>query len=757
MVFTRGVWEINKNSCQETDRGNMKISKRIPLTFGIGTALLCGGTVGAQTPPVLEEIRLEEIVVTAERRDSDLQKTAISMDVRKGDDLVTQGKATFEQILEGISGVTVGEGGAWFPGGGDNAGAAIVIRGTPSPTGSSGNVPIATTAAYTDGIYSGVGSGYDIDRVEVLRGPQGTLYGRSATSGVVATHTRNPVLQQFEGYATAEFGNYKLIHDEAAINLPMGDQLAVRVAGNYYSRDGFVSAEGTHRKTVDGRMKVLYQPSDNFSLLVGVAIENSDFNLGGLQLTQTSPTTVQETSLPISTGNYYRHRQYWAELNWDLGFGKLTYLPAYRTFARDTNNQGALGPFFVNAVDLTPPSKDMGPERFVTHELRLASEPDSPLIWQVGAMYYGNDYQNNDFAQVVTADGTSLGYAFKDLLHKKTSNSGIFGEATWPFADTWRLTGGLRYDHSKVDSTETYTSTNLVAAILSPPPAPAYAETSRTLEPGAGVRTFNNITYKARLEKDLTTSNLMYVSVSTGFLPGDVQVIANASGVPEAKQYDVQKLTAYEFGSKNRFLDNRLQLNGSLYYNDYTGFQTSVRLTGSLSNVIVTSPMHMYGGEFDLVYQMTDNDRVGVSYAYTNSTFVDKPADFSSQVANDKVSGVAPSTATVNYDHTIHLGSSTLDLHADARYTSAFYSADYSPAEIAYTPYIHVDSQWVGDLSGTWALADGKYSFTGYIRNVTNNDYKTSGQLTEAAGGGYTATATQYEPRTYGVVLHVGF
>jgi outer membrane receptor for monomeric catechols len=144
----------------------------------------------------------DEIVVTAERRASNVQDTAIAISVRAGSELAKEGKFTTKQVLEDIAGVIATDNNSRNIGSSDVQGNNITIRGvTPGETagpGFSQISPTPATAVYVDGVYEGVGGAYDLDRVEVLRGPQGTLYGRSATAGVVAFHTRNPTMGEFE-------------------------------------------------------------------------------------------------------------------------------------------------------------------------------------------------------------------------------------------------------------------------------------------------------------------------------------------------------------------------------------------------------------------------------------------------------------------------------------------------------------------------------------------------------------------------------
>ncbi|EIZ78380.1 putative outer membrane salicin receptor [Novosphingobium sp. Rr 2-17] len=224
---------------------------------------------------------LEEIVVTAEKRSENVQNTAASISVRNGRDLLSQGKYSLQSILEDIPGVSGGgaEGTLTSNGGGtDTAGAGITIRGIGTSMGVGGsNVSTpAATALYVDGVYEGVGSDYDIDRIEVLRGPQGTLYGRSATAGVVAVSTRNPGLDTISGNLSIEAGDYHLQRYSGALDVPLvTDVLGIRISGNRYERQGYYDGAGGARTNTDGRIKVLFRPSADFSLLVGAALHDN--------------------------------------------------------------------------------------------------------------------------------------------------------------------------------------------------------------------------------------------------------------------------------------------------------------------------------------------------------------------------------------------------------------------------------------------------------------------------------------------------
>jgi outer membrane receptor protein involved in Fe transport len=351
-----------------------------------------------------KDTALEEIVVTAERRTIDIQRIPASVSVRTGDELTEQGRYTTVQILQDIPGVTAVSNNSQNTGSADVQGNNITIRGiNPARSGAGGGPsPLSATpatAVYVDGVYEGIGSNYDLERVEVLRGPQGTLYGRSATAGVVAFHTRDPN-PWIPSAATPKSSSAITIlkHYSAAVNLPVNNTLAVRVAGDYRDQgDGyFGEADRGMGSTLNGRAKVLWKPVDDFSLLVGVAYERDEPTPAVTRARSTRPILVNTRSRRPPAGifpGYKEQRQYWAELNWDFGPALVTYEPAFRTWYQNDNrlqnpiSLGAACP--SNRVIQTPL------DQFHTQELRLASK-DTPVGWQVGAFYYRNQLHTID-------------------------------------------------------------------------------------------------------------------------------------------------------------------------------------------------------------------------------------------------------------------------------------------------------------------------------------------------------------------------
>jgi iron complex outermembrane receptor protein len=689
----------------------------------------------APAPAAAQPQVLQEVVVTAEHRTSTAQKTAASVSVRSGNDMLTQGRYELSAILEDVPGVVGGAAGGTNSSEGsgtDNPASGLTIRGVQSNAGSGGSVTstAASAAIYVDDVYNGIGGGYDINRVEVLRGPQGTLYGRSATAGVVAIHTGDPNTTRLSADGAVEFGDYNLHHWTGDVNVPIiQDKLAVRVSGNEYGRNGYYSADGDERASADARAKVLWTPTDNFSALLGYAQEYGLTHSGGLIINQVnSPSNFSYAPEIVATGKNNFH-QYWGNFNLNLGPVAITYIPAYRTWYENATSylRGALN---GNQTIYTPT------DWFMTHELRIRNtDGDAKLKWQAGFLYYDNELSDVDNMFIPPVGP----YAFKSSSRKITTAEGGFAEATYALAPDTRLTGGLRYDHTQVLNNGAYTSiTGSTAYLIG----------------DQGLRTFDNLTYKVRLEHDLTPRNLLYAMISTGASPGDITLTTNNSYQPTVQVLRAETLTAYEAGSKNRFLDNHLQVNGDVYFNDYGGFQTAAINTTPSNPAFPTFstialPMQAYGAELEVQARPWENGTVSVNGSYTHARYTNFGAN-ALLFSKSAVPGVAPFQGSVAYDHRVPIGDATLLLHGEVRFFTTHDTSRVPQDLAAAAANVRVPSEAMGDLNAT-LLFGPHYSITAYVRNITDNRFIPDGwglQTTTEEDG-----PALSDPRTFGVIL----
>lgn len=715
---------------------------------------------------------LQEIVVTAERRTADAQKVPATVVVRSGDLLRDQGRTTVQDILEDIPNVTVNTGNLLTSGQPtDNPAAGIVIRGVPTQGGGPGQITVPSTGYYVDGVYDGIGGDYDVNRLEVLEGPQGTLYGRSATGGVVALYTNNPVIGKFSGDGSIElsdFGggqqgiadHYSLLgHEQGDVNLPVTDQMALRVSASQYDMNGYIDANGGAVHQTEARAKLLIQPTTDLSVLLGAAYEKDLTGSGGLQLTG-YPNQVdgwtENGVLPVYDTTTIRH-QYWAKVDWTTPYGTLTYQPAYHDY---TSSGNSIPVFFIEQV-LSEPF-----DQYTTQEFRFSSLEGSSVNWTVGALYYHNGVYENILPHYVLSNAVT----FSQYLQQDTVDIGGFGEATYalPFLPALSITGGLRYDTSSIHSNEALTQNETGGAF---PPGPTFGLPENlvtgTVGGEAGHTSASNVTYKLRVSYDITPTNMVYVMNATGFLPGNVNIAQAPNNTVAALRYGQERLSSYEIGTKNRLFNNTLQANGAIFYYNYAGYQQNVNLGSKFpgdppDNVILTTPARMYGLELQLQYLLTANDRLSLDFGHIHSSYVDESTLFSTNLANKSFPLIPPTTLSASYTHTWNLpGGSTLEFYDQFRYAEASYNG-YTQAyeNIGGVPYSISPATYRDDISLGWNSASSKYGITFYVHNVNNQVVNTSaiqtvnqGQTGQQIIRGVNLTT----PRTVGLVLRASF
>ena len=380
------------------------------------------------------------------------------------------------------------------------------------------------------------------------------------------------------------------------------------------------------------------------------------------------------------------------------------------------------------------------------------TDQDAKLQWQAGFLYYHNTLTDvNNLYMLPNGP-----FAFKSNSHKVTSAEGGFAEGTYAFTPETRLTAGIRYDHTQIRNTEDYTS---IIGI------------TQSLTGDQGLRKFNNVTYKVRLEHDLTPQNLLYASISTGFSPGDITLTTDATFHPVVQVLQAETLTAYEVGSKNRFLDNRLQVNGDVFYYDYGGYQTaglntSPQTPATPTFSTVASPMKSYGAELEVQARPWENGAFSFNLSYTHARYGGF-GQYAFLFSKNTVPGVAPFQGSVAYDHRIPIGGVTLLLHGDVHFFSDHDTASIpqSFAAVGAQPFVRVASQAIGDINATLLFGD-HYSITGYVRNVADTRFIPDGWGIASAipnptpGGLPTVTTGALalsDPRTFGVILSVKY
>ena len=648
--------------------------------------------------------------MTAERRSANIQKTAISMQAVTGSEITQQGLSSGTEILKNVSNVEV-QGAA--------RGNVIAMRGIGSdlPPGM-GESAVSTNY---DGVYnfraemSTLGF-FDLERVEVLRGPQGTLYGRNAAAGAVNYVTRDPVLGKQEGQASLELGSYHLVRGEVGFNLPISETLALRASAASISRDGYLSDGFNDAKSTGARLKLLFKPDSDVRLLAGAEqihlggkgpgfIPQANWDNADTRLTG----AVNATTPGLEKVGYqdYNATKLWAQLDWNLGFGVLTVLPAW---------QDASGIVYRKYDASRPPGSeeqynaDPKVARQKSAEVRLSSPAHSAWQWVAGAYWY--DMLNQQECLLGAAACAS-----SNNTRDTTTSKAAFGQLTVPLVAGTRLVAGLRHtsDHkTAVDgSAGDWTSTD----------------------------------GKLGLEHDLGRSAMAYLTYATAYRPGGFNTLPGNSGT-----FDAEKLKSLELGLKSRWLDNTLQLNAALFRYDYKNYQAidfAVLATGDLYAQFLNVPKQtVQGVEAEAQYLLPGNHgKLRGAFTWLDAKLGEllqtNPDGSKYSLAGNPLPHAPRLSVKAGYEYPVDLSNgATITLRADARYTAEQYVSITENANTLQPGYTQ------GDLSANYRSADDKWGVNVYVKNVSDYVPKTANFVGSTMVGA---------PRTVGVVFSSKF
>ena len=595
------------------------IKRNLYISAALAPCLLFSGTALAQTAEVDDTApgpvaalaapsKTDEIVVTAQRREGTVQDTPLAIAVLSGEQMASaqiNDPTKLTNVTTGIQLATVGQQ------------LALFVRGAGAPVA---NVRADPAAAYSiDGIaiarpVSVNGSYYDLTRVEVVKGPQGTLYGRNSTVGAINIITNRPTFD-FEGQVELEIGNYDLYRGEAMVNVPLSDTLAVRAAGQITKRDGYLTNGYNDADNYAGRLRALYEPTSNFSLLLSASYYR-DQGKGAGDVTLNGPGGTHSTNDPwfVKEGpvNFFDQvptdgRQdlesviLSADLEIDFDFATLTVIPAYLdTRYRALTYTGG----FEQRIDNSDEQKSI--------EVRLASPSSNTISWIVGGLYL--DDKQFGFTDI----GSRPGILQREQTDELTLESyAAFGQITANLTDQFRITGGARY------SNETKSLTGFVQILdLNQVPVPG-----QPVLPSLGRRNYEDVSFRIGAEYDLSPDNLLYASVATGYKAGGFNVglpPMNPGDLPNT--FDPEDMTAYTIGSKNAFAGDRVRLNAEVWYWNYRDVQ-QVQF-GFVNPVpafaLVTynaAKQESYGAELDGLLRIGTGGTLSGNITYTHSTW----------------------------------------------------------------------------------------------------------------------------------------
>jgi len=735
---------------------------------------LAQGTGTADESRQAAPLELEEVLVTAQRYEETLQRSSLSLQVLTAETLESAGITQMTDLNRIVPGLQIGTGGG---------ATQIYIRGVGDFAASALSNP--AVAVNADGVYisrpQGVNSNfYDLARLEVVKGPQGTLYGRNASGGALNLITNSPSLAGRNGYLGVVFGNYDLARVEGALNVPLSANTAVRGAFTVTDRNGYLSDGTDDEDTYAGRVRFLWAPAEEASVLFNAdyARERGD-GPGYVQLPRSggadpwSSASSPEANAQLAAtppigflvapveADSFRDNTFWnvsAELNWDLGGATLTVLPAYRHARLEERNYPA-------GLRNTIPRAT---SKQTTLEARLSNSTDE-LKWVAGLYYYDEDQEAlQNIYQGFLQDNNGRYFP-------KTESYAAFGQATFSVTDTVRLIAGARYTDERRSATGSI-STNSLNGLPPDTPLP------HLLVSFGGKRNFSDTTWKAGVEYDLTPRNMLFATASTGFKAGGFN-----QTVAPMDTYEPEKLLAYSLGSRNRFIDNRLQLNFELFHWKYEDNQIAHVIFDPLGNInLVTQnagEATIQGANVDLEAALTQSSRLRAFLEYNDAAYdrftydtafsifgtpLFNPAsvgcpvgapfagtNFGSELITVDCSGFplprAPKwSASLAYDHTFRI--------TDGAIVNAAISGQYgSPRWLGFefVPAQDAASYQLFDVDLTYVSASGKWSIAGFVHNVADEAVYTGGAVQGFAPP--LVYATIAPPRTYGVRVKYDF
>ncbi|MDT8319380.1 MAG: TonB-dependent receptor [Xanthomonadales bacterium] len=726
--------------------------------------------------PVFAQSALEEVIVTAQKREENLQDVSISISVLTADQLENfriEQPADLANFTPGLS-VTTG-----------NSGDPIfALRGIGMNNGESNQNPSVTPYIDEVALPSIVMLGFqlfDLERVEVLKGPQGTLYGRNITGGAINFVTRKPT-HEFDASVRANYGRFDLVELEAAVGGGVTDTLAVRLGAHSTTRDGWQNVllgpdagdldsdnGAIDRQAVRGA--VLWTPTENFDLtftadlglsksevlayehagnvlqdgsglcsfpMTGIRNEEEcasfairrdavggDPVTGEVEIVSDPDTGPRTTFGSFSFGNI-DDVESWGlnnNMNWAFNNMVLTSVTGYRELDRETGGDNG-SPFIVSdtfraqEVDL------------FTQELRLSSDESwGDLRWVLGA-YYSED-EISDFVLFNFRDHIDFSALFDSTFFQKTEDIAVFGHAEWQFDENWKLIGGLRY----TDEDRFFRYSGFVEG-GGPVPLPFFEDSVNATE----------VTGKLGLDYQPNEDYLFYGSISRGFKgPGFPATIAFS--IPQILPFDTEELIAYEVGMKSTLANNSLVFNAAGYYYDWENLQATTAVTREGIRLIVLANAgnaRVFGAEAEASWFPTSEFslRVGVNLMDAEITSGEFDGDTPVQTPTFSSSLIA----TYEFSEPI----------ANVR---PFAQLDYSyRSEIELALANNVEEQDGYGLLGLRAgvrSIDEKWEASLWVRNLTDKLYKGS-QF--GAGSTFLPSRIVYaEPRTYGASLSYNF
>ena len=709
---------------------------------------LCGfGLVALPVPALAQEVpdALPEVVVTAQRRPETAQKVPVAISVLGGEDLVARGVTNVNQLqyqTPGLEAVPAfGSGQPQFR-----------LRGVGFDDYASNNA--SPVGVYVDEVAMAFpiqtqGLLFDLDRVEVLRGPQGTLYGRNTTGGAINFLTARPT-QRFSAGIDADYGSFDLFRAEGHISGPIAEGLSARLAAATEQGGAFQRNRDDDRRLGDAdrwgaRAELAYSGGAADLLIEGhIGRDRSDGT--GLYLFEPLGTIPADTSrratgwgassqfasligVQADTKPFRDNKTMGGHgtLTVDLGVAKLTSVTAYEHFDRreyndwDASALAYAGTYFRSRANI------------FSQEVRLASSGGGPARWIVGGYYSDErlrDHFDSDFQE-------SLGFLALTSYRQSARTAAVFGQLDYDLSSKLTLTGGLRLEHEKRRLRDFETTTSPVIGL--------------GVSGGRADQSYTQLSGKLAANYHLSGASLIYASASRGVKSGGFTAY-NTLTPDQLVPFKPEILYAYEVGTKNDLAGRRLRLNGAAFYYDYRRQQVQSAIFdpvyGAVGKIVNAPRSHIYGLEAELEWRPVAGLEISQGVSWRKGKF-DRFDDL--DIAASTAAGHAVTVSRAGQDegfphwsyngaasYRMALGDYTLTGHADYAYHGTL-------DPVLLGPNFRVRDYWL--VNATLTLGRGPWSVGLYARNLLDQHY----DLTRNFFLGGIDIAAPGRPRSFGL------
>jgi iron complex outermembrane recepter protein len=760
----------------------------VMLCIGLLTATCASERASADDP---NQDALSDIVVTAQRFSSTVQNTPISLSAITGDQLDAAGITSVEELAHDIPGLSMRSAG---PGQTEYEARGLASSGGSAPTVGFylDEVPMTPPAQSQTGKVVIDPNLYDVDRIELLRGPQGTLYGSGSMGGTVRVITNPPKLDGFEGSVQGTLSNTQGggVNGGGSfmVNLPLGDMFAVRVVGTDTVRSGWidrvvlnpfpqdtattrgnvlaapvqsVAADINSEHLNGGRISLLFKPNEDLSI-VGTALYQN-MVMGGYDEFDDPPGAAymahyEAASIPEPIGDALH--VYSLSISDSLGFADLTSATGY--FQRHESQTQDASESLSNLLDLYPylavPFSEVDITRQFSQELRLNSKGNDRLNW-VGGLFYSDDRSDWNLFSAQPAFGSPpnpIGILINSDYFYRVQQYAAFVDGSYKITDAWKFETGLRWYRYQSDASET--QYGALTSSLTPTAPQTFGTSDKGLNPRF------DLSYSP--SGDLTA----YLSASKGYRPGGPSTgpLPTICGGGETSSYKPDTVWDYEVGEKAKLFENWLTINSDFYFIEWKGVQEVVTIpVCGYTYTANAGNGRTYGPELEINAKLSDEWTVAASGSHTDAK-IDHPttAFATSVIATSPPGGLSGCQTVTNCTVPIlnvpkYTGSAALiyttrvlqDYHFTARISDIYVGPS---TDQAY--YFGIPLPSYNIINARAGLAGDKWSATLFIDNLSNKvAWNTANNTQFQFNSPLLTRISTNQPRTFGTEINYRF